>query len=60
MEGIAAQDSQKVRDIVARMKAMKKHSGGMTDKIRAMQLMAETMKQLRPDEIQAVMKHMMD
>lgn len=60
MEGIAAQDSQKVRDIVARMKAMKNHSSGMTDKIRAMQLMAETMKQLRPDEIQAVMKHMMD
>ena len=56
MERVAAQDSKKTASMVEAMKRMKAMSG--TPSVEAMKKMAEAMRHMSQDEIQAIMKQM--
>lgn len=56
MERVAAQDSKKTASMVEAMKRMKAVSG--TPSVEAMKKMAEAMRHMSQDEIQAIMKQM--
>lgn len=55
VERVAAQDAEKTDKMVAMMRSMKQSGGGGME---AMQKMAEAMKNLSPEELQAIMKRM--